>query len=221
MFTLLAAHGRQPGESTLHEAELLRGQPLLLGRALSDSSKANFPDSFLTDSNSQAATLDCNDSGSQPARPSFLTEQQPSSMSHPNHRKALAIPPAPRRKLPQHTFPHLLAASCRSIAEMPFLDGISESSVCLCQQPYDCCIQSETITKLPQDAGSASMSALLAVAQPVSSADELLKRLQSGSIAATATTSNGHEQHSGNNVILALNSFKANHTGGPTHFCVT
>lgn len=76
-------------------------------------------------------------------------------------------------------------------------------------------MQSETVTSLPQHAvRAASMSALMAVAQPVSSAEELLKRLQTESIAATANTSNGHGQHSGSHDISALASFKANHAGG-------
>lgn len=215
VFYLLAAHSRRPEECTLHEAELSQGQTLPLGRTLSDSSKTNFPASFFRLSDSQAATLDCDDTGRQTARPS-LTEQQLSSMSQPNHsRRRPILPAAPSRKLPQHTFPHHFAATCSSIAEKPSLTGRSESPVGPCQKPRDCCMQSGTIKSLPQHAvRAASMSALMAVAQPVSSAEELLKRLQSESIAATANISNGHEQHSGSHDISALISFKANHAGG-------
>lgn len=73
-------------------------------------------------------------------------------------------------------------------------------------------MQAEPVAIWPQDAAcAASMSALLAVAQPVSSAEELLQRLQYGRIAVTA--SNGDEQHSDNSLVPALTSYKANHTG--------
>lgn len=214
VFYLFAAHGRQLEAPTLHEAELLQGQPLSLGRNLSDTSRTNLLASLFRDSQP-------GNSGRQAARPSLLTDHQSSSMSQPNHCKRLAGPPAaPPRKLPQHTFPDHSAAIYGSIPAAPVLDSMSDSSVGLCQRPLVCrtqseAMQAEPVISRPQDAArAASMSALLAVAQPVSSAEELLQRLQYGSIAATANTSNGDAQHSGNSVVPALTSSPANDTGG-------
>lgn len=154
-------------------------------------------------------------------RPSMPTEGQLSPMIQQRTRKRPTEPPAaPRRKLPQHAFHHKPPTACGSTAATPIYQCKSECSVSLHQ---NCFLQSEalqaqTITSLLQDASrAASMSKLVAIASPVSSAEHLLQRLRSGGVGARVNASNGHEQFCGKYVIPALTSSRPCHTGGSPH----
>lgn len=149
------------------------------------------------------------------------TQKQLSNMFQQRKRKRPTEPPAaPRRKLPQHLFHQNVSTAYGSTAVTPVCQCKSECAVSLHQNCYllSEALQTQTFTSLLQDAsGAASMSKLVAIASPVSSAEHLLQRLRSEGAGATVNASTGHEQSCGKYVLPALTSCRPCHTGGSLH----
>lgn len=180
-----------------------------LGRSPPDSSKINLPARI------------CRESAWQAVRPTMPTEAQLSNMFQQRKRKRPTEPPAaPRRKLPQQAFHQNVPAACGSTAVTPVFQCKSEPSVPSYQNCYlqSEALQAQTNTSLLQSTScAASMSKLVAVASPISSAEHLLQRLRFGGVGARLNASNGHEQSCVKYVIPALTSCGPCHTGGSLH----
>ncbi|KAL3137470.1 hypothetical protein ABBQ38_004759 [Trebouxia sp. C0009 RCD-2024] len=198
------------GLSTVHEHIALPRQFLFLGRTVSESSKTDLHASF-------CGPPSCSDSG-RLAIASPSTEQHVTQADQQHLHRRLATPPAaPRRKLPQCTFQINIPTACGSTAATPLPGGTSDPSPTLYQHVHNYYLQSEagkaqSITTLGEQATqAASMSALLAHAEPISSVEHLLQRLQTRSTPPATVSS--EQESSGNHGTSALSSCNLLDTG--------
>lgn len=203
------------GLSTVHEHIALPRQFLFLGRTVSESSKTDLHASF-------CGPPSCSDSG-RLAIASPSTEQHVTQADQQHLHRRLATPPAaPRRKLPQCTFQINIPTACGSTAATPLPGGTSDPSPTLYQHVHNYYLQSEagkaqSITTLGEQATqAASMSALLAHAEPISSVEHLLQRLQTRSTPPATVSS--EQESSGNHGTSALSSCNLLDTGGSPFF---
>ncbi|KAL3150964.1 hypothetical protein ABBQ32_000707 [Trebouxia sp. C0010 RCD-2024] len=184
-------------------------QVLFLGRTLSESSKSDVHAGF-------CRPPSCSDSG-RLVMASPSTEQHTTQMDQQHLHRHLTTPPAaPRRKLPQCTFQMNMSTAYGSTAATPIPGGISDPPITCYQHAHSYYLQSEAVeaqstTTVKQHAThAASMSALMAAAKPISSAEHLLQKLQRRS---TPTTITSEQESSGNHETSALTTCNLLDTG--------
>lgn len=189
-------------------------QVLFLGRTLSESSKSDVHAGF-------CRPPSCSDSG-RLVMASPSTEQHTTQMDQQHLHRHLTTPPAaPRRKLPQCTFQMNMSTAYGSTAATPIPGGISDPPITCYQHAHSYYLQSEAVeaqstTTVKQHAThAASMSALMAAAKPISSAEHLLQKLQRRS---TPTTITSEQESSGNHETSALTTCNLLDTGGSRSF---